>query len=143
MSAATLAAAPTDTRQRLIDAATSLFIRHSFAGTSLQMIADELGLTKAAIYHHFRTREQLLTAVLEPIIGELRMVVEEAETLRGAHARRVNNVAAGSPGRHIPFLGHRTAAPLPTPCTAPARRASGRAYDTEQSPIPTTQAQER
>ena len=44
MSAATLAAAPTDTRQRLIDAATALFIRHSFAGTSLQMIADELGL---------------------------------------------------------------------------------------------------
>ena len=36
------------------------------------MIADELGFTKAAIYHHFRTREQLLTAVLEPIIGKLR-----------------------------------------------------------------------
>ena len=87
MSAATLAAPATDTRQRLIDAATALFIRHSFAGTSLQMIADELGFTKAAIYHHFRTREQLLTAVLEPIIGELRTVVEDAETLRGAHAR--------------------------------------------------------
>lgn len=87
MSAATLAAPATDTRQRLIDAATALFIRHSFAGTSLQMIADELGFTKAAIYHHFRTREQLLTAVLEPIIGELRTVVEDAETLRGVHAR--------------------------------------------------------
>ena len=34
-----------------------------------------------------RTREQLLTAVLEPIIGELRAVVEDAETRRGAHAR--------------------------------------------------------
>ncbi|HRD11973.1 MAG TPA: helix-turn-helix domain-containing protein [Mycobacterium sp.] len=87
MSAATLAGAPTATRQRLIEAATGLFIRHSFAGTSLQMIADELGFTKAAIYHHFRTREQLLTAVLEPIIGELRAVVEDAETRRGAHAR--------------------------------------------------------
>ena len=87
MSSATLAGSATDTRQRLIDAATALFIRHSFAGTSLQMIADELGFTKAAIYHHFRTREQLLTAVLEPIIGELRTVVEDAETLRGAHAR--------------------------------------------------------
>jgi AcrR family transcriptional regulator len=87
MSAATLAATATDTRQRLIDAATALFIRHSFAGTSLQMIADELGFTKAAIYHHFRTRDQLLTAVLEPIIGELRTVVEDAEALRGAHAR--------------------------------------------------------
>ena len=45
----------TDTRQRLIDAAIELCTRYTFAGTSLQMIADELGFTKAAIYHHFRT----------------------------------------------------------------------------------------
>ncbi|WP_156426586.1 TetR/AcrR family transcriptional regulator [Mycobacterium sp. IS-3022] len=77
----------TDTRQRLIDAAVALFTRHSFAGTSLQMIADELGFTKAAIYHHFRTREELLGAVLEPILGELRTVVEAAEERGTPHAR--------------------------------------------------------
>jgi AcrR family transcriptional regulator len=77
----------TDTRTRLIDAAVELFTRHSFAGTSLQMIADELGFTKAAIYHHFRTREQLLAAVLEPILDELRAVVESAEARRTPHAR--------------------------------------------------------
>jgi AcrR family transcriptional regulator len=77
----------TDTRSRLIEAAVDLFTRHSFAGTSLQMIADELGFTKAAIYHHFRTREQLLAAVLEPILNELQTVVESAETRRTAHAR--------------------------------------------------------
>ena len=76
-----------DTRQRLIDAAVELFIQHSFAGTSLQMIADELGFTKAAIYHHFRTREQLLDAVVEPFLERLRDVISEAEGLRGAHAR--------------------------------------------------------
>lgn len=80
-------AGATDTRKRLIDAAVDLFTRHSFAGTSLQMIADELGLTKAAIYHHFRTREQLLGAVLEPILDELGAVVESAEARRTAHAR--------------------------------------------------------
>jgi AcrR family transcriptional regulator len=77
----------TDTRTRLIEVAVGLFTRHSFAGTSLQMIADELGFTKAAIYHHFRTREQLLAAVLEPILEELRTVVESAETRRTAHSR--------------------------------------------------------
>jgi AcrR family transcriptional regulator len=76
-----------DTRQRLIDAAVDLFTRHSYAGTSLQMIADELGFTKAAIYHHFRTREQLLIAVLEPMLDELRETVEVAEKRRTAHAR--------------------------------------------------------
>jgi AcrR family transcriptional regulator len=76
-----------DTRRRLIDAAVDLFTRHSYAGTSLQMIADELGFTKAAIYHHFRTREQLLVAVLEPMLEELREIVEVAEKRRKAHAR--------------------------------------------------------
>ncbi|WNG82566.1 helix-turn-helix domain-containing protein [Mycobacterium sp. ITM-2016-00316] len=75
------------TRTRLIDAAIELFGRHSFAGTSLQMIADELGFTKAAIYYHFRTREQLLTAVVEPIFRQLETVVDAAETLRGVSAR--------------------------------------------------------
>jgi AcrR family transcriptional regulator len=84
---ATAALETTDTRTRLIEVAVDLFTRHSYAGTSLQMIADELGFTKAAIYHHFRTREQLLAAVLEPILDELRTVVEAAEARRTAHSR--------------------------------------------------------
>jgi len=83
----TAALGTTDTRTRLIEAAIGLFTQHSFAGTSLQMIADELGLTKAAIYHHFRTREQLLAAVIEPMLDELRAVVESAEAKRTPHAR--------------------------------------------------------
>jgi len=83
----TAALGTTDTRTRLIEAAIDLFTQHSFAGTSLQMIADELGFTKAAIYHHFRTREQLLAAVIEPMLDELRTVVESAETKRTPHAR--------------------------------------------------------
>jgi AcrR family transcriptional regulator len=77
----------TDTRQRIIDTAVRLFTRHSFAGTSLQMIADELEVTKAAVYHHFHTREQLLTAAVEPVLGPLRTIVETAEAQRTPHAR--------------------------------------------------------
>ena len=77
----------TDTRERLVGVAIDLFTRHSFAGTSLQMIADDIGFTKAAIYHHFRTREQLLLAVLEPLLDELRVVVDAAQAKRSAHAR--------------------------------------------------------
>jgi AcrR family transcriptional regulator len=71
---------PTDTRQRLLDISTALISRHGFAGTSLQMIADELGFTKAAIYYHFRTRDQLLVALMEPILLQIRQVVERAES---------------------------------------------------------------
>src|SRR6266508_1535459 len=81
------AGSATDTRQRFIDAALRLFIRHSFAGTSLQMIADEVGVTKSAVHHHFRTREELLTAGSEPLLGQLRALLEDAEAQRSRHAR--------------------------------------------------------
>jgi AcrR family transcriptional regulator len=73
---------PTDTRRRLLDVAMALISQHGFAGTSLQMIADEFGFTKAAIYYHFRTRDQLLIALMEPLAHEIRQVVETAESQR-------------------------------------------------------------
>ncbi|GAT08975.1 TetR family transcriptional regulator [Mycolicibacterium novocastrense] len=82
------------TRQRLIDVAIDLFKQHSVAGTSLQMISDELGLTKSAIYHHFRTREELLTAVMEPLIEEVAAIVAAAETHR-AHRARADHLLRG------------------------------------------------
>ncbi|EHI11306.1 TetR family transcriptional regulator [Mycolicibacterium thermoresistibile ATCC 19527] len=75
------------TRQRLIEVAIELFKQHSVAGTSLQMISDALGLTKSAIYHHFRTRDELLTAVMEPLISEVAEIVSAAEARRGARTR--------------------------------------------------------
>lgn len=75
------------TRQRILDIALSLFAQRSFAGTSLQMIADELGVTKAAVYHHFHTREELLSALAKPALDEMRVVVEAATALRTPHAR--------------------------------------------------------
>ena len=80
-------AGTTDSRQRFIDVAVRLFTQHSFAGTSLQMIADEVGVTKAAVYHHFRTREDLLAAVIEPLLAQLRTIVEAAEAQRSTSAR--------------------------------------------------------
>lgn len=67
--------------------AIELFKQHSVAGTSLQMISDELGLTKSAIYHHFRTRDELLSAVMEPLIAEVTALVEAAEARTGVRAR--------------------------------------------------------
>ena len=78
---------PLTTRRRLLESAMRLFGQYSFAGTSLQMIADDLDLTKAAIYYHFRTRDQLLIALMEPILTEIGAVVENAERQRNTRAR--------------------------------------------------------
>ena len=78
---------PLTTRRRLLESAMKLIGQYSFAGTSLQMIADDLDLTKAAIYYHFRTREQLLIALMDPILTEIGALVENAERQRSARAR--------------------------------------------------------
>jgi AcrR family transcriptional regulator len=76
-----------NTRDRLLHEALRLFALHSFAGTSLQMIADNLGVTKAAIYHHFKTRDEILTAVVAPALTELRELIAAAAAQRGASAQ--------------------------------------------------------
>ena len=72
----------------MLGVAMELFSQYGFAGTSLQMIADELDLTKAAIYYHFQTREKLLLALMRPIQSQIGKVVESAEGQRGARAAR-------------------------------------------------------
>ena len=81
------AGTPVDTRQRLLDVAMALISQNGFAGTSLQMIADELGFTKAAIYYHFRTRDDLLAALMEPILAQSRQVIAQAESQRTPRAQ--------------------------------------------------------
>lgn len=63
----------------MLDAALDLFAQHGVSGTSLQMIADAVGVTKAAVYHQFRTKEQLVLAVTERELFRLGPALEEAE----------------------------------------------------------------
>lgn len=57
-------------RKRLLQAAADLFRVNRFAGTSLQMIADRLGVSKAAIYHHFKSRDDIIEALMEPVFTD-------------------------------------------------------------------------
>ena len=66
-------------RMRVLDVALDLFADHGVSGTSLQMIADAVGITKAAVYHQFRTKEQIVLAVTERELGRLAPALEEAE----------------------------------------------------------------
>ncbi|BAX94355.1 TetR family transcriptional regulator [Mycobacterium shigaense] len=63
----------------MLDAALDLFAEHGVSGTSLQMIADAVGITKAAVYHQFRTKDQIVIAVTERELGRLGPALVEAE----------------------------------------------------------------
>jgi AcrR family transcriptional regulator len=63
----------------VITAALELFSRHGVGGTSLQMIADQLGVTKAAVYHQFQTKEDIVLAAAQAELATLGAVVDRAE----------------------------------------------------------------
>jgi AcrR family transcriptional regulator len=51
------------TRDRILDIAMDLFIEQGFDKTSLREIADQLGFSKAAIYYHFESKDEILLAL--------------------------------------------------------------------------------
>ena len=71
---------PTAAQWRVINAALELFAEHGVGGTSLRMIAAELGVTVAAVYHQFHTKDEIIRAAAESELLRLQAVVEGAES---------------------------------------------------------------
>src|SRR5882757_3784987 len=55
----------TDTRTRIKDVALTLFTEQGYEATSLREIAEALGVTKAALYYHFKTKEDIVSSLTE------------------------------------------------------------------------------
>jgi AcrR family transcriptional regulator len=73
---------PTAAQSRIIGAALDLFARRGVGGTSFQMIADEIGVTKAAVYHQYQSKEEIVLAAAEAELARLAAVVDAAEAER-------------------------------------------------------------
>ena len=70
------------TRARIVEVALELIADRGFAATSTREIAERLGVTKAALYYHFRTKDDLLSAIVGPATAELEALIERAVTER-------------------------------------------------------------
>jgi len=75
-------------RERLLSVALDLFAVHGVSGTSLQMIADVLGVTKAAVYHQFQSKEEIVLAVVAPAVDSVARIADLAEARRSPASRR-------------------------------------------------------
>ncbi|MCA2228354.1 TetR/AcrR family transcriptional regulator [Nonomuraea aurantiaca] len=75
------------TRKAVLDTARRLFVEHGFDATSLQLIADTMGVTKANVYYYFRTKIEILEALLDVSIAAFDAMLDTAETIRGKRAR--------------------------------------------------------
>jgi AcrR family transcriptional regulator len=84
----------TAAQTRVIEAAVDLFAEHGIGGTSLQMIADALGVTKAAVYHQYNTKDEIILAVAQVVLARLEAAVTAAEAERSRQRAREVLIAA-------------------------------------------------
>ncbi|MGV9403588.1 TetR/AcrR family transcriptional regulator [Streptomyces sp. NPDC003667] len=65
-----------NTRQRIQDVALELFAEQGYEKTSLREIAERLGVTKAALYYHFKTKEEIIVSLFEDLTQPIEDLIE-------------------------------------------------------------------
>ncbi|MFE9043888.1 TetR/AcrR family transcriptional regulator [Streptomyces sp. NPDC012421] len=69
-----------NTRQRIQDVALELFAEQGYEKTSLREIAERLDVTKAALYYHFKTKEDILVGIFEDLTRPMDELIDWAQT---------------------------------------------------------------
>ena len=54
-----------NTKERILEEALKLFAQSGYMGTSMNDIADKLGVTKAALYKHYKSKQEILDSIVE------------------------------------------------------------------------------
>jgi AcrR family transcriptional regulator len=66
-----------DTRERIRVEAAALFNEHGFNGTSMADLAQAVGITKSSLYHHFASKQALLSEIIELTVNRVMPLVQE------------------------------------------------------------------
>lgn len=83
-------------RQTLVDLCVKVFNRHGYDATSMGMLATELGISKSAIYHHVKTKEEILQSALTEALGGLEAVMDTAENTDGPASNKIEALIIGA-----------------------------------------------
>ncbi|MEE4211966.1 MAG: TetR/AcrR family transcriptional regulator [Parvularcula sp.] len=99
--------------ERVVGAATALFLEKGYAGTSMAQVAREAGMQKASLYHHFESKEALfvacVTAGYDAVLDRMRDVrdrpnLSHEEKLRSALDIAHETIVLSSVGRMSPLI---------------------------------------
>ncbi len=71
-----------NTKERILEEALKLFSQSGYMGTSMNDIAAELGVTKAALYKHYKSKQEILESIVE------RMNQMDAERAKNMRCRK-------------------------------------------------------
>ncbi len=95
-------------REQMLVGAVAVFNEQGYDATSVAALTERLGLSKAALYHHFDSKEQVLDASLERALGPLEAVLDTPEATTGAAIARLAAVLRGAVQVLVAELPHVT-----------------------------------
>ncbi len=81
--------AKTDITQNIVDAAFQEFLEYGYEKASMRRIAGAVGITAAALYRHFKDKEDMFSALVEPTVTEFRQTYEEMQNTAFAQLPKV------------------------------------------------------
>ncbi|GAB3633055.1 TetR/AcrR family transcriptional regulator [Microbacterium shaanxiense] len=83
-------------QRQILEVAVQVFIEHGYDATSVSSLAERLGLSKSALYHHYASKERLLELALDEAMGSLEAVLREPDATVGSAGERLEHVLRGA-----------------------------------------------
>jgi TetR/AcrR family transcriptional regulator len=90
-------------KDEILDVAMRLFAERGYEGTSMNDVAERVGMRKASLFYHFATKDALYEAVLDRLVASLQSALEEIYASSGTFEDRldaVTNTIVGVFGSH-------------------------------------------
>ncbi|POH62279.1 hypothetical protein C3B61_15450 [Cryobacterium zongtaii] len=81
-------------KQRILEVAGTMFAEHGYDGTSMQDVATELGLTRAALYYHYSSKADILSEIIEAETSQFLATLETISAIKSRTARMDATITA-------------------------------------------------
>jgi AcrR family transcriptional regulator len=78
-----------DLRAEILAAARGLFIQQGYHGLAMRQIAEAVGVSKPALYYHFRDKEELFLAVVQAALDKMEGLLERAAAQKGGARQQI------------------------------------------------------
>jgi AcrR family transcriptional regulator len=85
---------PIDSKEAVLDAAQRLINQYGYAGFSMRDLAQQSGLAKATLYHHFEDKREIFLQVLQRDLAIISERLAKAAAIPGDLPTRLGNVAS-------------------------------------------------
>lgn len=69
-------------RENILVTAKSLFIQQGYHGLAMRQISDAVGVSKAALYYHFKDKEELFVAILNSNLNEIEAAIDSIQSMQ-------------------------------------------------------------